>query len=149
MLRRSLVILFLLAGALMARDLTPAEIKLNIESFEKIWTTIRDTHWDPKLGGVDWRGAHDELRPAVERATTMAEARKAMTDLLGRLHQTHFGIIPGDVYSEVHGESAAAGEGRTGINVRVIGGEALVTEVEQNAPAAKAGVHPGWRIVAD
>src|SRR5262249_26063286 len=112
----------------------------------KIWTTVRDNHWDPKLGGVDWQAAHDDFRPKVERATTMADARDAMRGMLGRLHQTHFGIIPGDLYEEVDGQTPV-GEGNTGIDLGVIGGQALVTAVEANSAAAKAGVRPGWRIV--
>src|SRR5579872_6497228 len=91
---------FVFLLCLSAGEFTPAQKRLNIESFEKVWTTVRDTYWDPKIGGVDWQGAHDEFRPAVERAETMTQARAAMSDMLGRLHQTHFNIIPGDVYSE-------------------------------------------------
>src|SRR5262249_55604425 len=115
-------------------------------SFERVCQVIRDTHWDPKLGGVDWQAAHDELRPAVERADTMAQARKAMTDLLGRLHQSHFAILPADVYAEV-GDKPRDGDGRAGIDVRVTNGQALVTSVDEGSPAAKAGVRPGWQIL--
>src|SRR5258707_1009969 len=89
---------FLLCGILSAGELTPSQKQLNIESFEHVWKKVRDTHWDPKLGGVDWQAVHHELRPAVEKAETMADARKAISDMLGRLHQTHFGLIPVDAY---------------------------------------------------
>jgi Periplasmic protease len=138
--------LVLVCGTLSASELTPAQKQLNIESFEHVWKTVRDTHWDPKLGGVDWQAAHDELRPRVERAETMTEARKAMSDMLGRLHQSHFAIIPADVYREVD-DKRGGGEGRTGIDVRVVAGQALVTSVEADSPAAKAGVRPGWEIL--
>jgi carboxyl-terminal processing protease len=139
------IAIVLLCRIATAGELSPAQKRLNIESFEKVWTTVRDTHWDPKLGGVDWQAAHDEFRPAVERAATMAEARSAMSGMLARLHQTHFGIIPGDVYSEVDGDSG--GGESPGIEVRVIDGQALVTSVESNSPAAKAGVQRGWQIL--
>ena len=138
------LILFLVV--LCADELTPTQRQLNIESFERVWKMVRDTHWDPKLGGVDWQAVHDELRPAVERAQSMAEARKAMSDMLGRLRQSHFAIIPSDIYADVD-EKLGGGEGRTGIDVRVVSGQALVTGVEENSPAAKAGVRTGWRIL--
>ena len=103
----------LLFCGILSAELPPARRQLNIDSFEHVWKKVRDTHWDPKLGGVDWQAAHDELRPAVEKAATMAEARKAMSDLLGRLHQTHFGIIPVDAYQEVDENSPSAVEGST------------------------------------
>jgi hypothetical protein len=48
--------------------LAPVERRPYIVSFEYVWKTIRDRHWDPKLNGVDWRAIHDELRPGVEKA---------------------------------------------------------------------------------
>jgi carboxyl-terminal processing protease len=92
---------------------------------------------------------HDELRPAIEKAETMEQARKVMSDMLSRLHESHFGIIPMEIYKEVGDKSDAppGEEGRTGIDVRVVNGAALVVSVEAGSPAAKAGVHPGWQIV--
>jgi carboxyl-terminal processing protease len=140
------LVVILICGVLSAGELTPGQKQLNIESFERVWTMVRDTHWDPKFGGVDWQAVHDELRSAVERAQTMSDARKAMSDMLGRLHQSHFAIIPADVYPNVDDKSAG-GEGQTGIDVRVVNGQALVTSVDKDSPAAKAGVRPGWRIL--
>jgi predicted metalloprotease with PDZ domain len=36
---------------------------------------------------------------------------------------------------------------QTGIDVRVVNGQALVTAVDKDSPAAKAGVRTGWRIL--
>jgi len=132
------------AGAGGADRLTPEQQRLNIESFEHVWSTVRDKHWDPKLGGLDWQGVHDELRPRLERAATMEQAREAMEDMLSRLKQTHFDIVPAAVYEEMDG--GGKGEGRTGIEVRVVEGRALVVSTEPDSPAAKSGVKPGWEI---
>jgi carboxyl-terminal processing protease len=140
-------------GAAAGRSsLTPEQRRLNIESFEEVWTTVRDKHWDPRLGGLDWQAVHDELRPAVENASTMEEARQAMTKMLKRLRETHFGIVPSDVYGEMktpggNGDGGSYGEGDPGIELRVIDGHALVTALEPASPAAAAGVKPGWEIV--
>jgi len=131
------------AGAGGADRLTPEQQRLNIESFEHVWSTVRDKHWDPKLGGLDWQGVHDELRPRLERAATMEQAREAMEDMLSRLKQTHFDIVPATVYQEMEGDK---GPGRTGIEVRVVEGRALVVSTEPDSPAAKSGVKPGWEI---
>jgi carboxyl-terminal processing protease len=132
------------ASAAGENRLTPEQKRLNIESFEHVWTTVRDKHWDPKLGGLDWQGVHDELRPQLERADTMQKARAVMEDMLSRLKQTHFGIVPATVYGEMEG--GGKGEGRTGIEVRVVEGRALVVSTEPDSPAARSGVKPGWEI---
>jgi hypothetical protein len=69
--------------------LTAEQKRLNIESFEFIWSTIRDQYWDPALGGVNWVGVHDELRPQIERAVTMSQAREIMGRMMDRLGKSH------------------------------------------------------------
>src|SRR6516162_8232630 len=109
-------------------EMTAEQRKRNLESFEVVWQTIRDKHWDPKLGGLDWQAVHDQLKPKVESAANMAEARAAMSAMLDRLGQTHFGIMPSDVYGDVDSESS--GEATPGADVRVVDGRVLVTSVD-------------------
>lgn len=126
--------------------LTAKQRQLNIDSFEYVWTTIRDKHWQTKPAGLDWPAVHDQLRPAIENASTMEAARAVLNDMLGRLHQTHFEIIPSDLYSDIHG-SGAKGEVTTGIDIRVAGSDVLVSSVDPGSPAARAGIQPGWLIL--
>jgi carboxyl-terminal processing protease len=81
----------------------------------------------------------------LESAKDMAEARGSMSAMLERLGQTHFGIVPSDIYSDV--ERSAAGEANPGIDLRVIDGKVLVTSVNAGSPAAAHGIAPGWQIV--
>ena len=127
------------------QTLTPAQRQTNIDSFEHVWQTVRDKHWDPKLNGLDWQAIHDELRPRVESARTEAEARAAMSEMIARLKQTHFAIVPATVYREL--ESPGSVEGSPGIDVRVIDGRPLVISVDADSPAAAHGVRAGWQIV--
>jgi carboxyl-terminal processing protease len=138
----------ILAGAVCAFALTPEQRRLNIDSFEYVWKTVRDKHWQAEPGGLDWQAVHDELRPAMEKADSMDAARAVMGDMLGRLHQTHFGIIPADLYSDVDGaHGSKRGESSTGLDVRVVGAQALVTSVDSGSSAAASGVRPGWQIL--
>src|SRR4051794_34670277 len=137
--------LLVLAVCAAAQTVSPDLRQSNLNSFEHVWKTVRDKHWDPKLNGVDWQAVHDELKPKVEDAKTMAEARVAIAAMLERLGQTHFGIVPSDIYSDV--EAGEAGEATPGIDVRVIDGRLLVTSVEEGSPAAARGIRPGWEIV--
>jgi hypothetical protein len=45
------------AIALAQTALTPQQKRLNLESFDFIWSAVRDQHWDPNFGGVDWNAA--------------------------------------------------------------------------------------------
>lgn len=127
-----------------------------LESFDKVWTTIRDKHWDASLGGIDWQGVRAELRPRAEAAQTPAEAREVMTEMIHRLKLSHYGIIPIEAYQEmadVTGEPGGSGagggsrEGWAGIEIRVIGDQALVSRVFPETAAAAAGITTGMVLV--
>src|ERR1700735_1079394 len=109
-------VLFLLAVSLYAQPATiqSAERQLNLDTFEKVWTTIRDKHWEKNPGGLDWQPIHAEFRPKVEQAKNIDEVRGILKEMLGRLHQTHFGILPATVYEAVGDlDLDAMGEGST------------------------------------
>jgi carboxyl-terminal processing protease len=140
----ALTLLVLAAGSAQAA-LTAEQRKSSLESFEYVWKTIRDKHWQTKPGGLDWQAVHDEFKPKVEAADSMDAVRAAMSQMLGRLHETHFGIVPADLYSNV--DASSGGDLTTGLDVRVIGAQALVTSVAPGSSAAAIGVRPGWEIL--
>src|SRR5579863_10564312 len=127
-MRSCLIPLFALA---LYGQSAPAEHRSDLDSFEKVWTTIRDKHWEKSPGGLDWQAIHAEFRPKVEKAQNIDEVRGLLTEMLGRLHQTHFGILPATVYEEVGvlGDADAIGEGSSGIDLRMLEGQAVVTRV--------------------
>jgi carboxyl-terminal processing protease len=114
----------------------------DLAAFDQVWTTIRDTHWQKDApGGLDWSAMRAEYRPRVEAARSSDDARAAMQEMLRRLKQTHFAIVGG--YSPADDEG---GSGTTGIDVRVLGGEVVVTSADPGSPAERAGVRPGWVV---
>jgi carboxyl-terminal processing protease len=133
-----------LAAIPLRAALTPEQRQVSLQSFEYVWTAIRDKHWQTKPGGLDWQAIHDEFKPKIEAADSMDAVRAVMSEMLARLHQTHFGIVPADIYSNV--DASNGGEVTTGIDVRVIGAQVLVTSVEPGSSAAAQGVRPGWEI---
>ncbi len=152
MSHRTCALVLAIAGATAAgQTLTPAERSANIQAFEKVWTTVGDKHWDPKLGGLDWQAVHDELRPKMEAAKTAGEAREILNDMVGRLKQTHFGIFPGSVYHDLDASSGelekGAGDATPGIDLRILEGHAIVTDIDGGSPAAAKGVKRGWEIL--
>jgi carboxyl-terminal processing protease len=146
----------------------------NAATFEAVWTTVRDTHWDPTLGGVDWPAVRVELLPRAEAAADDAALRVILMDALGRLKQSHFTIIPGELSAATEDEptntptatdaptatpaprpTRVAREGHCGATVSFMARasaadrwDAVVTAVEPGSPAEKAGISPGMRVAA-
>lgn len=73
------------------RQISEAEA---LADFDAAWKIVYDTHFDTEFNGVDWEGVRDELRPRAAEASTRNELRSVMQDMLSRLGQSHFGIIP-------------------------------------------------------
>jgi carboxyl-terminal processing protease len=127
--------------------LTPDERTLEIASFDYVWSTVRDKHFDPALAGLDWDAILRELRPRVERAETRDQVRDILWELVGRFKQSHFQILPAELYEPAAAGTTGPAAGTTGVDARIIGGLALVTSVASGSPAAVAGVKPGWEIL--
>ena len=123
-----------------ARLLSAAERELHLQSFDQVWSTISETHWDSEKIGEDWSAMRDELRPMVERAKTDREVQTAFDRLIGSLGQTHFVVLPPEVYDEISGEEVAeeANPGRGGassgsITTTVRNGEAVTVKPPKRA----------------
>lgn len=84
--------------------------ELNLQTFDIVWTTVRDRHYDPTLGGVDWPAVRDRLRPKMEQAQTQAQARAVLTEMLLTLGQSHMAILPSEAYLA---EATARSEARS------------------------------------
>lgn len=139
----SAVLLAPVAAAAQAPALEPG---VAVASFDSAWTAIHRTHWDTTFNGVDWNGVRAELRPRAEAARTAPQLRAVINDMLARLRQSHFYLIPGEVQQELSAEGA--GDGDAGFDVRLVEERILVTQVDSGGPAWTAGVRPGWSVEA-
>lgn len=130
------------------------------ETFDAAWRIIRDTHYDPKLNGLDWEAVRSELRPRAEAAQTLAELRNVLQEMLKRLGESHFALLPKETVDALDAKEPANKDDKTeenkkktvkgdlGLEVRLVEGQVLVTRVEPDGPAAKAGVKSGWVVKA-
>lgn len=136
------------------------EVQADLESFDFVWTTLRDRYYDPDMRGVDWEAARDELRPRVAAAESRDEAREHIQALLNKLGESHLVIIPAEGYDALQavaeagesGESEQAeasegGQGETGLRVRAteLDGQpaVVVVDVIPGTPAEAADIRPG------
>jgi carboxyl-terminal processing protease len=138
------------------------------EAFEIVWQTVKDNHFDPTFGGTDWDAVRTEFAPLVERAASDRELHTLLQRMLNRLGQSHFNIItPESIPATDDADDADNADDPTapgakkqhrpgsllmadhltygiGIDLRVIAGAAVVTRVEPQSPAARAGLRPGF-----
>jgi len=119
-----------------------------VAAFDAAWRLVRDTHFDPTFGGVDWDAVGRELRPRAEAAATDAELRAVVEEMLGRLGQSHFVLLPAGAVDDEEGAAGGGASGDPGLDVRLLDGRVVVSEVRAGGPAESAGVRPGWSVDA-
>jgi carboxyl-terminal processing protease len=138
------------AGAQTGRASEPISPAEALATFDSAWHRVRNVHYDTAMRGVDWARARDELRPKAERAATLGELRGVLAEMLGRLGESHYTVIPQEV-DEALDPGAERGDpdaapGDVGLSVRLIGGDVVVSRVVPAGPADRAGVKTGWII---
>lgn len=116
------------------------------EAFEIVWRTVKEKHFDPTLGGVDWDKVHEMYAPQVAALTDDASLYPLLQRMLGELHQSHFNIIPPEAV--VQEETQEPQTGSIGLDVQMISDQAVIARVKADAPAAKAGLHAGFVITS-
>ncbi len=136
------------AMAALAVGAPRAQTTDGVKTFDAVWTIVRDTHFDKSLNGVDWEAVRKELRPQAEAAKSDPELRGVLRDMLKRLRQSHFTIVPASVDRERDGTPSPSGSAEPAFDVRLAGNELLVTAVDPKGTAAAAGVKMGWRLAA-
>ena len=121
------------------------EKALELASFDTAWTRVRDNYYDATMRGLNWTALRDSLRPLVERGSSRADTRTAISTLLSRLGESHFGVLPGEAMDA--GAATVPGlPGDAGLVVRFVDSSLVVPRVEEGAPALRLGITPGWII---
>lgn len=113
-----------------------------LQSFDRAWQIINKTYYDPTFNGVDWEAVRRELRPRAEAARTPDEVRAVIRDMIGRLRDSHFMLLPeGRAPSD---KPLRDMSGDLGVELRYVDEQALVVRVEDGSAAEAAGVRAGW-----
>ena len=119
------------------------EDSLDVQSFDRVWSLIKNSHWDPEVVGEGWTKAKEELRPKVVAASNSKEARAVIQDLIGSLKQSHFAVIPASAYKKMDAGKSNA-EGYTGLVIREREGKLVVVQIAHGSAAASSEIRPGW-----
>ncbi len=118
--------------------------EIRLQTFDIVWRTVKEKHFDPALGGVDWDKVREQYAPRVAAAKSDQELYRLLQEMLGHLHQSHFNVIPPE--SVVPDDQKEPSSGSIGLDLRLINGAAVITRVEPDSTAARAGLRTGFVI---
>jgi carboxyl-terminal processing protease len=139
-------------GAHLAADTGSRSLALDstlaVATFDSVWRTVGSSLDGRGVTRLDWPAVRRELLPRAARARSDAELRAIISDLLGRLGESHFAILPApDAAPATTGARAEDGAlGTAGIVVRVVGRHLVVWRTDSAGAARRSGVVPGWTV---
>jgi carboxyl-terminal processing protease len=84
---------------------------------EAVWRTVRERHFDPKLGGIDWDAVRRRYEPVAVGAPGEAAFYRALNDMVGELGQSHM-MVTGPGAQDDESAADADAEGAIGVEAR-------------------------------
>ncbi|HYL99378.1 MAG TPA: S41 family peptidase [Blastocatellia bacterium] len=130
-----------IAAASAKSDSTP---DIRRETFDIVWRTVKEKHFDPTFGGVNWDKVRQDYLTRLDAVKNDMELYTLLQQMLGELHESHFAIIPPE--NVLDNESREA-RGEIGVDIRAIEGQMVITRVKAGSSAEKAGLKPGFGLV--
>lgn len=115
--------------------------KVRLETFEKVWNTINEKHYDPTFNGVDWAAVREQYLPKARAARSDEDFHNVLRQMLSELKQSHFNIFPPP---PVIADGSGDGNGTVGIEIVWLDDKPVVGRVEKGSAADKAGIRPGF-----
>jgi carboxyl-terminal processing protease len=119
-----------------------------LEVFQFVWEEVRRSHYDPKLGGVDWDAVRETYAPKARAAESDATFYAVLNEMLGELKQSHFGVIPPGAFVAQEEARQRVSDGEIGVTVQLVEGKPVVVRVRDGSPAARMGIPPGAELLA-
>ncbi len=114
------------------------------QTFDIVWKTVKEKHFDPTLGGLDWDKVRQQYQPKVAELNSNAELYRLLQQMLGELHQSHFNIIPPEAV--ISDDVAEPPTGGIGIDLRMIDGAPVIVRIESGSAAEAAGLRVGFTV---
>jgi carboxyl-terminal processing protease len=117
-----------------------------VTSFETVWHTVNQTHYDPTFGGLDWRDVHDRYRPQVAIAQNDTAFYTLVNKMLFELNLSHLLITSHDGL-KLYLPTLFA-DGSIGIGIGLLNNVPVITSVAPDSPGEQAGLRPGFILEA-
>jgi carboxyl-terminal processing protease len=123
-------------------------VELRRQTFEIVWGTVKQKHFDPKLNGVDWEAVRRQYAPLVADAGSDDEFYRLLNAMLGELKQSHFAVIPPSFFALDDRDGGKSSRAEVGVTVQMIEGRPTITRVERDSTAFVAGLRPGFIVMS-
>lgn len=120
-------------------------ISNRIEIFEQVWDTTNEYFYDSNFNGLDWEAKYLEYKIKIEKCNNTEDFFYILNNMLFLLNSSHCGIgLLSDLNEVISPYVFSSGE--TGIDIRIIENQIVITKVIENSVADKANIKIGYII---
>lgn len=138
------VLLFAACVFSLSVDAQTLSTKARFRLFDQVWKLIEDKYYDPTFHGVNWKSVGQSYRRQIATARTDAETYDLLKHMTGELHDAHTRYR-----SPAERDRAKARQATTpGISITEVEGQPVVSNVEADSDAQRAGVEPGMIVTS-
>jgi len=145
MMRTLLIGFFTLAISVMP-GLAQNQAAENLKSFDLVWKTVNEKHYDPAFGGIEWKAMRDRYRAQIVSSDGIEAFNRITNKMLFELKVSHL-LVATDQMLKTYMPTLFS-EGTVGIDVRWMHGKAVITKTKAGFPGQAAGLKPGYEIKA-
>lgn len=115
--------------------------------FDTVWQTVNESYFDPTFGGKEWQAIGDQYRQRLAMVQDDDTFwRRVLNPMLFELGVSHLVALPLELANQI--DQMAFATGSLGMDLRLLDGMAVVTQVIEGSPAARARLRPGFVITA-
>ena len=112
-----------------------------VKVFDRLWSTVNEKFFDPRMNGVDWRGVRARYRPEAARLTNDEAFQALGTRMLGELGVTHLRVT-----RPARTTAAIAGQTRRTLPVTTVRIDGVLYVKALRPDGADSGLRPGDRL---
>ncbi len=125
-----------------ASSQVPDDVNVWIASYDTVWQTVNEHHYDSTFGGLDWNEIHDKYYDLVANVKDDAGFTEIVNKMLAELKLSHYAVF--HVEELAASGSPLISDGTIGLDIRLLDDKAVVTSVKAGFPAAEAGLKIGY-----
>ena len=116
----------------------------NLKSFDLVWNTVNEIHFDPTFGGIDWKAMRDRYRPKIVSSNGIEAFNRITNQMLFELRLSHL-LVATEKMLKTYMPTLFS-EGTVGIDVRWMQNKAIITKIKPGFPGQAAGLKSGYEI---
>jgi carboxyl-terminal processing protease len=115
-----------------------------IASYDTVWQTVNEHHFDSTFGGLDWNEIHDRYYDLVDNVGDDAGFIEIVNNMLGELKLSHYAVF--HIKEKATSGSPIISGGSIGLDIRLLDNKAVITSVRPDFPAAEADLKTGYVV---